>query len=299
MVGLIGILLSCGSPPIEDEDHEQNIEQPDLKNMVLIPAGEFLMGSPEGEGAFDEYPQHVVYLDDFYIDKYEVTNAQFKEFVEATGYVTDAERKKYGEVWNPKAGGRYALENFVGVNWRSPNAWIFPSGYTLRYPDAWKYYLVNHPVIQVSWNDTQAYATWAGKRLPTEAEWEKAARGTDGRMWPWGNVFNINIEGVTVHANIASDYLLPVGSFPTGVSPYGVHDMAGNVEAWNADWYAANYYIHSSRNNPKGPDNGIARVLRGGSWRHQKSHHVLSANRNYQAPDYSSNFVGFRCAWSR
>ena len=91
---------------------------------------------------------------------------------------------------------------------------------------------------------------------------------------------------------------MPVGNFPTGVSPYGVHDMAGNVEEWTADWYAADYYIHSPRNNPKGPDNGIARVLKGGSWRHQKSPHVLSASRNYQELDYSSNFVGFRCAWS-
>ena len=298
MIGLIGILLSCGSSPTKDEDQDQNVGQPDLTDMVLIPAGEFLMGSPDGEGAFNEHPQHKVYLDDFYIDKYEVTNAQFKEFVEATGYVTDAERKGYGEVWNPKGGGYYSLHNFLDVNWRGPNAWILPTGYTLRYPDAWKYYLMNHPVTQVSWNDAQAYATWAGKRLLTEAEWEKAARGTDGRRWPWGNVFNIDIEGTTVHANIASDYLLPVDSFPTGVSPYNVYDLAGNVEEWTADWYAADYYIHSPRNNPKGPDNGIARVLKGGSWRHQKSHHVLSANRSYQPPDYTSNFVGFRCAWA-
>ena len=294
MIGLIGILIACGSSPIEDENHEQNVEQPDLTDMVFIPAGEFLMGSPEGEGAFDEHPQHTVYLDAFYIDKYEVTNAQFKEFVEATGYVTD----RYGEVWNPK-GGMYSLHSFGGVDWRSPNAWIFPNGYTLRYPDAWENYLMNHPVVQVSWNDAIVYATWAGKRLPIEAEWEKAARGTDGRMWPWGNVFNLDIEGVTVHANITSDYLLPVGSFPTGVSPYGVYNMAGNVQEWVADWYAPDYYARSPRNNPKGPDNGIARVLKGGSWRHQKSHHVLNAHREFQIPDYSSNFVGFRCAWSQ
>ena len=104
MIGLIAICIACGSSPIEDEGQEQNVEQPDLKNMVFIPGGEFLMGSLEGEGAFDEHPQHNVYLDAYYIDKYEVTNAQFKEFVEATGYVTDAERKGYGEVWNPKDG---------------------------------------------------------------------------------------------------------------------------------------------------------------------------------------------------
>ena len=296
MIGLVGILLACGSSPIKDEDREQNVEQPDLMDMVLIPAGEFLMGSSEGEGAYDEHPQHKVYLDAYYIDKYEVTNAQFKEFVEATGYVTDAERKGYGEVWNPKA-GLDAMYDFAGVNWRSPNAWKSPK-WELPHPDVWKYYLMYHPVVQVSWNDAKAYAVWAGKRLPTESEWEKAARGTDGRKYPWGNIFNLDIKGVTFHANIASDYLMPVDSFPTGISPYGVYNMTGNVQEWVADWYAIDYYARSPQNNPKGPDNGIARVLRGGSWRHQKSHHVLSTNRSYQVPDYSSNFVGFRCAVS-
>ena len=206
-------------------------------------------------GAYDEHPQHKVYLDDYYIDKYEVTNAQFKEFVEATGYVTDAERKGYGEVWNPKEVLLYSLCEFAGVNWRSPNEWRFQ---TLRYPDAWKYYLMNHPVVQVSWNDAQAYAVWAGKRLPTEAEWEKAARGTDSRLWSWGDMFNLDIKGTTVHTNIASDYLLPVGSFPTGVSPYGVYNMTGNVQEWVADWYVADYYFRSPLNNPKGPDSGVA-----------------------------------------
>ena len=296
MIGLITICMACGSSPTKDEEREQNVEPPDLTDMVLIPAGEFLMGSPEGEGAFDEHPQHVVYLDAYYIDKYEVTNAQFKEFVEVTGYVTDAERKGYGEVWNPK-GGWYVLNNFAGVNWRSPNAWRVPQ-YNLEYPDEWKYWLMSHPVVQVSWNDGQAYAKWAGKRLPTEAEWEKAARGTDGRKWPWGNMFDLNIENTTVHANVAGESLMLVGSFPTGVSPYGVHDMVGNVQEWVADWYAGDYYARSPKNNPKGPLNGIARVLRGGSWRHLKIHHVLSTNRSYQVPDYCSNFVGFRCAGS-
>ena len=297
ILSLIDISIGCG-----EEDSDPNKEQPNLgailKDMVLIPAGEFLMGSSEGEGAFDEHPQHKVYLDAFYIDKYEVTNVQFKKFVEATGYVTDAERKGYGEVWNPGETSPYQrLYIFDGVTWRRPNAWIGNQ----RHPKAWENQNIvgNHPVVQVSWNDAQAYATWLGKRLPTEAEWEKTARGIDGRKYPWGNVFNLDIEGVTLHANIAGNNLMSIDSFPTGISPYGVYNLIGNVEEWTADWYVADYYIHSLRNNPKGPDNGITRVLRGGSWRHQKSHHVLNAYREFQIPDYSSNFVGFRCAWSK
>ena len=109
--------------------------------MVLIPAGEFLMGSPEGEGAFDEHPQHKVYLDAYYIDKYEVTNAQFKEFVEATGYVTDAERKGYGEVWNPKENSPYLMLHNFDVNWRRPHAWIDSESLPDRpHPKAWENY---------------------------------------------------------------------------------------------------------------------------------------------------------------
>ena len=297
----MGILLACGSSPIEDEDQEQNVEQPDLKNMVLIPAGEFLMGSPEGEGAFDEHPQHKVYLDDFYIDKYEVTNAQFKKFVEATGYVTDAERKGYGEVWNPHQTSYLTLWNFHGVSWRLPHEWKY-RGYNLPHPKDWENYhladKMDYPVVQVSWNDAQAYTLWAGKRLPTEAEWEKAARGTDGRKWAWGNGFNLNIGGVTIHANINSDGLLPVGCFPTGVSLYGVYNMTGNAQEWVADFYAPDYYMHCPKDNPVGPDTGKFHVIRGGSWRQLKHYQVLNANRAYQVPDYSSNFVGFRCVWS-
>ena len=272
MVLMVTFAACSNSPPSEDEQ-----ESPDLgkilKDMVLIPAGEFMMGSPEGEGAFDEHPQHTVYLDAYYIDKYEVTNAQFREFVEATRYVTDAERKGYGEVWNPKdTWDPFKLLTFKGVNWRSPNAWVDPKLYPNRpYPKAWKNYnimdKIDYPVVQVSWNDAQAYAAWAGKRLPTEAEWEKAARGTDGRKWPWGNMFDLDIGGVTVHANIGSDEPLPVGCFPTGISQHGAYNLAGNVQEWAADWYASNYYALSPRNNPKGSETGKFCVLRGGSWR--------------------------------
>jgi len=253
-----------------------------LKNMVLIPAGEFLMGSPDGEGLSNEHPQHRVYLDAYYIDRYEVTNAQFKEFVDATGYVTEAERngKAYvRHVWPP---GIYIR----GANWR------FPRG-----PEKELRAESNHPVLQVTWNDAVAFANWAGKRSPTEAEWEKAARGTDGRRWPWGNIFNLEIDGVTVHTNQHVIYgTTPVGQFPTGVSPYGVYDMAGNVREWVMDWYAADYYENSPKTNPKGPDSREFRVLKGASWTNSHESNFRCALRAVSKPDFSSDFIGFRCA---
>ena len=140
---LMAICAACSNSPTSED--EQDKESPDLgkilKDMALIPAGDFMMGSPEGEGAFDEHPQHTVYLDAYYIDKYEVTNAQFKEFVEATGYVTDAERKGYGEVWNPKSRPSWRRRNFSDVNWRCPHAWIDNERYpNTPHPEAWKNY---------------------------------------------------------------------------------------------------------------------------------------------------------------
>ena len=309
LLALMLFEIACGSSPTKDSNPNEEVKKPSLENMVLIPAGEFLMGVPEGEGSFDESPQYKVYLDSYYIDQYEVTNAQFKEFVEATGYVTYAERKGSGEVWNPMEWGPLSLLTLPGVNWRYPNTWIGKDepnpneGWKKNrpHPEAWENYnfddRMNYPVVQVSWNDAQAYTAWTGKRLPTEAEWEKAARGTDGRKWPWGNEFDRDNEDVTVHTNIGSEGPLPVGCFPAGISPYGVYNLAGNVQEWVADWYAPDYYANSLLNNPKGPNIGEFRVRRGGSWKQFKSYQVLSANRAYQLPDYSSNFVGFRCVW--
>ena len=190
------------------------------------------------------------------------------------------------------------------MNWQRPHAWIDNEHYPNRpHPKAWGNYNImdkmDYPVVQVSWNDAQAYVAWAGKRMPTEAEWKKTARGTDGRKWTWGNIFDLNIKGLTVHTNIGSDGPQPVGCFPTGISPYGIYNLAGNVQEWVSDWYAPDYYnLSCPKNNPKGPKTGNFRVIRGGSWKHVKGHHVLSASRGYQVPDYTNNFVGFRCAWS-
>jgi len=225
----------------------------DGAEMILIPAGEFIMGSPEGEGEDDERPQHTVFLDAFYIDKYEITNAQYKQFIEATGH-------------------------------QAPNYW-----------DDEGFNQPNQPVVSVSWHDASAYAKWAGKRLPTEAEWEKAARGTDGRKYPWGNEWD-GSECNSAGNSDGYEYTAPIGSYPTGVSPYDVMDMAGNVWEWCADCYDRNYYSRSPQQNPKGPDSESWRVLRGGSW-YGNAHTLRCANRNFYVLSTLTNArLGFRCA---
>jgi formylglycine-generating enzyme required for sulfatase activity len=188
--------------------------------MVYIPAGEFIMGSDEGDS--DERPVHTVYLDAFHIDRTEVANAQYQACVEA------------GACDAPSNTTYYDNSNYA-----------------------------QHPVVHVSWDDADAYCRWAGKRLPTEAEWEKAARGTDGRRYPWGNS---EPDCNKANYNDCVGLTTEVGSYPAGASLYGVLDMAGNVWEWVADWYDPGYYSQSPTRNPPGPDSGELRVLRGGSW---------------------------------
>ena len=196
-----GTQVAVGIYPQQPQTPPATIVGNDRAEMVLVPAGEFSMGDDQDD---DEKPTHRVYLDAFYIDKYEVTNAHFQQFVQAMGHRTQAER---------------AGDN---MTWRAPRG----SGSSIAG-------LEQHPVVRVSQEDAKAYCTWAGKRLPTEAEWEKAARGTDGRIYPWGNQFDSkrgNFAGRTKGT-------VPVGSYEGGQSPYGAHDMAGNVWEWVADWY--------------------------------------------------------------
>lgn len=190
----------------------------DSHKMALIPSGEFRMGSEDGHP--HERPLHPVHLDAYVIDRYEVTNREYKRYLDVTG-------SPQPEYW---LGGAYPLGK------------------------------ADHPVAMVSWDDANAFARWAGKRLPTEAEWEKAARGTDGRSYPWGNEF----EQHRVNCGKEVRDTTPVGSYAEGVSPYGLHDMAGNVAEWVADWYDERYYEQSPPRNPKGPLLGIYRVIRGG-----------------------------------
>jgi len=257
--------------------------------MVLVPEGEFTMGSNESD---DEKPPHKVYIDAYYIDKYEVTNQQFKRFVDETGYKTDAEKGGGGWVYD----GKDWKQKF-SASWKDP----FGDGVGISNK-------MSHPVVQVSWNDAVAYAKWAGKRLPTEAEWEKAARGADGRKYPWGNEWNgkncnfadrnTDFSWSDKNVDDGYKYLAPVGSYPAGASPYGVMDMAGNVWEWCSDWYDKNYYKNSPSKNPQGPSAASARVIRGGSWL-DVAVFCRSANRDRIYPGIGWIICGVRCAASR
>lgn len=220
--------------------------------MVEIPAGPFTMGSNAGDP--EDAPGHEVDLPAFEIDKFEVINVDYATFVEATGYTTFAEQ------------GGYA-------GWR----------------DEWEEGEDNHPVVRVTWADAEAYCTWLGKRLPTEAEWEKAARGDDERRFPWGNDWNpakANVKETGLRGTTA------MGSFGEGASPYGVEDIAGNVWEWTADWYQA-YPGNNTADDYYGEK---FRVTRGGGWFDEEPQ-LTTFNRNAADPQKTANDdLGFRCA---
>ena len=223
--------------------------------MVLIPAGEFQMGSDEGED--DEKPVHTVYVDAFYMDIYEVTNVQYQKFLDATG-------RGKRDHWSLELPG-----------FGQPN----------------------QPAIGVAWGSAVKYCEWAGKRLPTEAEWEKAVRGgLEGKKYPWGddppNETKTNYNNNVGHPT-------PVGSYPP--NGYGLYDMEGNVEEWCYDWYRPDYYQNSPKRSPKGPSSGFhsRRVVRGGSW-YEIANWFRCAHRQGFAQKPSRNVYnfGFRCVQS-
>ena len=252
--------------------------------MVSVPAGEFVMGSDpmDPNSLPDEYPEHVVWLSGYEINIYEVTNWEFTEFLNA-----------YGSIISPEGYEMLDVDAPDGHIYWDGSSWYAEAGYE------------DHPVIEVTWYGANTYCGFNGKRLPTEAEWEKAARGgcevggapgacedpIDERTYPWG-------EGIDCdHANFKGcvDYTAPVGSYPLGVSPYGAYDMAGNVWEWVHDWSDDDYYEYSPYQDPPGPVSGTSRVVRGGSW-HALRDGVRVAIRISQSPASSTNQKGFRCA---
>jgi formylglycine-generating enzyme required for sulfatase activity len=290
--------VAVGLYPQAPQTPPATIAGQDGAEMVLVPAGEFLMGSDDDEidqrhvkpeAVANAMPRHRVSMDAFYIDQYEVTNALFQQFVHATGYRTLAER----EGWSWVATGNQ-WEEVKGATWRAPRG---PRSSLEGYEQ--------YPVVQVSHEDAKAYCAWAGKRLPTEAEWEKAARGTDGRLYPWGNEFDgarVNFCDRNCQYNwkdpdVQDGYrtTAPVGRYADGKSPYGAYDMAGNVWEWVADWYEADYYGNSPARNPRGPASGEEVVRRGGGWSTDALHVRTSRRGSYPAWN-RSDILGIRCA---
>lgn len=262
-------------------------------DMVMIPAGEFTMGTPDGSDGFpDEHPERRVFLSGYWMDRFEVTNRAYAVFVQATGHRAPANSNTALTLWRDS-------RPLPGIE--------------------------DHPVVNVSWEDAAAYCRWMGKRLPTEAEWEKAARGTDGRRYPWGNewtfttansasywaqrtiefqsgteweAFWVNGEGARLaKANGVQGEILtmPVGSFPHAISPYGIVDMAGNVAEWVQDWYDPNYYRTAPLTDPSGPNQGAIKAMRGGSWL-KPAMSLRTSDRDWGTMDSRPSGTGFRCA---
>jgi formylglycine-generating enzyme required for sulfatase activity len=220
--------------------------------MVLVPAGEFPMGSEQGDD--DEQPIHRVFLDSFYLDTFEVTNGQFAKFVSVI---------------------------------QSEPPWGFADQET-------PVVRADQPVRWVNWLEATGYCLWAGKRLPTEAEWEKAARGTDGRVYPWGNEPPTPVHAV-FGLKEGAETVSPIGNRDKGMSPYGVHDLAGNLYEWVADWYDEAVYKPSPTINPRGPAAGATKVQRGGSYINSP-YRLRASFRTKGDPTEHDPNVGFRCA---
>ncbi len=265
---VMGILRGTTLTPFEEtpstqgeagnpEPEPTSSEAPIKEEMVTIPAGPFLRGTDGG--GFDEGPPRTVYLSSYAIDRYEVTNAQYQQFAAATGHRKAGPPSRYAKSIGKMRG-------------------------------------VNQPVVYVSWDDAMEYCRWKGKRLPTEAEWEKAMRGTDGRLWPWGSREKL---GSANWARVPDGYEVtaPVGTFKEDRSPYGVMDGAGNVMEWVSDWYSESYYKESPDRDPQTPEYGTYRVLRGGTYT-TTGGDLRVTSRSKMVPDFRDETIGFRCAIS-
>lgn len=249
------------APPVTEdalsELESATNEAPIPEEMVTIPSGPFVRGTTSG--GFDEQPQRTIYVDTFSIDRYEVTNHQYQQFVAATGHRKPGPPSRYAK----------SIGRMRGTN---------------------------QPVVYVSWDDASDYCRWKGKRLPTEAEWEKAMRGTDARLWPWGNQEKPNGAN-WARVQDGHEVSARVGSFPTDKSPYGVMDGAGNVMEWVADWYQETYYKEAPDKDPPSPEFGIFRVMRGGGYT-TTGGDIRITSRSKMVPDFRDETIGFRCAIS-
>ena len=267
MIGFIPSALATELPAGQNGQPlvPKTVKGKDGAPMVLIPAGQFTMGSNDGLPA--ERPEHSVTLDSYFIDQYEVSLQLYGTFIQEEKH--DA-----------------------------PSTWDDEAAMTVG----------DRPAVGMGWTDAVAYCVWAGKRLPTEAEWEKAARGTDGRRYPWGHMqpfvdianYNRGVwvsEAVTLVGVAGGVEGMSVrhGLKEGGKSPYGLHHMAGNAAEWVADWYGREYYSKSPEKNPTGPANGEKRVLRGGSWADLPIALRVSARMSAE-PDFQDRTIGFRCA---
>ena len=285
MLGLMLLLIYLLSPVQAAEFAGQ-----DGAPMVLIAEGPFLRGSAEGQGDPDERPQRTITLSAFYMDRYEVTNRRYQAFLQAT-------------------------------NHRVPEH-CCDSSYNLWKGTEIARKLLDHPVVNVDWHDAAAYCAWAGKRLPTEAEWEKAARGIDAREYPWGNQLDRmrangvsywsgtdfgspeeakawwgseNGSAVVVAKGVQGILTVPVTELEKGATPTGLMHMAGNVWEWTADWYDPKAYENLEERNPKGPGDGEFKIHRGGSWLNHRGL-LRSAVRDGSRPAMRNHGTGFRCA---
>jgi formylglycine-generating enzyme len=282
------------------------------ENMIDLPGGTFLMGTDYAEAFPDdgEGPVRAITLSPFHIDRYPVTNTLFSRFVEEAGYQTEAEHFGWSFVfWThiPSSRLNELVEDTVaaapwwckvrGATWRSPEG----PGSTIAGRE-------QYPVVHVSWNDAQAYCQWSGQRLPTEAEWEYAARGgLEQKLYPWGDqlrpkgdhMCNIWQGEFPRHDTCEDGYTgtCPVDAFPP--NGYGLYSASGNTWEWCADWFDTAFHATADRTDPRGPSAGAARVTKGGSFLCHKSYcnRYRIAARTSNTPDSSTSHIGFRCAW--
>jgi len=288
----IGVLLKialASAAAAADDDAAAQITAKDGAVMVLVPAGSFLMG--DDDGLVSERPRRSAWLSSFYIDKYEVTNEQYQRFLDWIKKNSDsairhplqpADKDHTPRYWKPfrpsllQKTGMARLQRFDEATFRNKD----------------------HPVVGIDWFDAYAYAGWAGKRLPSEAEWEKAARGTDGRVWPWGNDWDFkkcNSGGYEWKGERDGYiYTAPADSYPQGVSPFGCFNMAGNVWEWTNEWYTVTGGLQTAAATPRQLPR-VRRVIKGGGSNSYPSWVRPAARKGYE-PDFRYFCLGFRCA---